>query len=406
MQKFLLIPGNNSLSHVAKCLALKTELLRRGNRVLIAVSRKHSRFLHSLRCEHAVIPDIQEADDAASPTWEWFRKPERIESCIRAEIELMSTYRPDRVLGVFRFTAKSAAAVLGLPYDSLACGCMMPDTEEVLGYAPLEAGRDCQAQYLDNFFRFAAKKISMALERFGCAAVPDIRWMLQGDRTFLWDFPEFMPLPLQAHRFYVGPMLWEDWPKECDLPLSLPKGRRPTALISFGTSSGDRQRSIAAKLIDSLLENGYNVTIAAGGREDMMDIRPGNRRVTSRRFVPLRLLLCHVDLVVSHGGQMTIFEALLHHVPVLVMPFQPEQAHNGVCLERIGCGRRLVPSAQFKGCAGVYTEAFNGQTFPEIGETIRSLIEDPRTANSLTAAAQAIRRYPGAPMLAELIGKN
>lgn len=38
--RFLLIPGNNSLSPIAKCLALEHALGARGHTALIAVSRK------------------------------------------------------------------------------------------------------------------------------------------------------------------------------------------------------------------------------------------------------------------------------------------------------------------------------------------------------------------------------
>ena len=38
--KFLLIPGNNALPHVAECLALEIELNARGHQVLIAVTKK------------------------------------------------------------------------------------------------------------------------------------------------------------------------------------------------------------------------------------------------------------------------------------------------------------------------------------------------------------------------------
>jgi UDP:flavonoid glycosyltransferase YjiC (YdhE family) len=117
--KFLLLPGNNSLSHVTKCLAMEEALSARGHQVLIAASRKHASFLRLLPCRHTVLPDIQEVDDGAAPSLAWFRRPERIRACIEAEIALLKAYRPDRILGVFRFTAKAAAAVCGIPYDSL-----------------------------------------------------------------------------------------------------------------------------------------------------------------------------------------------------------------------------------------------------------------------------------------------
>jgi UDP-N-acetylglucosamine:LPS N-acetylglucosamine transferase len=123
-------------------------------------------------------------------------------------------------------------------------------------------------------------------------------------------------------------------------------------------------------------------------------------------FVPLDQLLCHTALVACHGGQMTIFESLQQSVPVLVMPFQPEQAHNGVCLERIGCGRRLVPAVAFEGCADVYREALNHLSPGWIHAAITALTDDPQTPQRLATVANTLRRLSGAPLLAQMMEHN
>lgn len=113
--RFLFIPGNNSLSHVAKCLAIEKALAARGHETLVAVSRKSSQFLRRLGVEHAVLPDIQERDDAGLPTVEWFRDPRQIGDCVEAEIDLLQRFKPDRAVGVFRFTLKASAQATRVP---------------------------------------------------------------------------------------------------------------------------------------------------------------------------------------------------------------------------------------------------------------------------------------------------
>ena len=49
--KFLLIPENNSLSHVAKCLAMKQKLADKGHKTAVAVSRTRSQFLKKLKID-------------------------------------------------------------------------------------------------------------------------------------------------------------------------------------------------------------------------------------------------------------------------------------------------------------------------------------------------------------------
>ncbi len=131
--KILLLPKNNSLSHIAKCLVIKNAFESKGHQVFLACSQMRAPFLRALGVEHHVLPDIQDVDGASLPTFAWFRSPQVINDCIRAELALMKKLKPDRILGVFRFTGKISAWLAGIPYDSLICGCMIPECLEVLG---------------------------------------------------------------------------------------------------------------------------------------------------------------------------------------------------------------------------------------------------------------------------------
>jgi UDP:flavonoid glycosyltransferase YjiC (YdhE family) len=396
--KFLLVPGNNSLSHVAKCAALQAALSARGHSALIAVARHYRRFLQDLNLPYTILPDIQESDGGALPSVNWFRSPALLKDCLQAEIDLLESYRPDRVVGIFRFTTRVSTAVLDIPYGAVACGCMMPDVGEVLGFGPDEERAADQAFFLDNFFRFAAKKMSLAMNHFGIGPVDDIRHLLAGDRTFLWDYPQFMPLPRVEDRSHVGPLSWGRWPGGCSPPPPFFKTDLPLALVSLGTRQASR--SVVVKAVRCLLSSGYNVIVACGGNGNLMDIFPGNPQVRCWRFAPLEKLLCHADLMVCHGGQMTIFEALWHRVPVLVIPSQPEQAHNGLCVERIGCGRRLTPSVAFRGDQQVYADAFTDQPDAELMETIAHVQASSDIARMLTIARKQLLNYDAPNMIA------
>ena len=100
---------------------------------------------------------------------------------------------------------------------------------------------------------------------------------------------------------------------------------------------------------------------------------------------------------------MTVFEALRNNVPVFVMPFQPEQSHSGVCLERIGCGRRLVPSQIFQGNSEVYINALTRMTENEIKSAIDGLVNNPQTAKRLSDIEIAIERCEGLQKLSTMV---
>ena len=391
------------MSHVAKCLAIREMLINRGkgHEVLIAVTQKHSQFLFEIDVDHNVLPDIQEVDGAPSPTTAWFKQPQRIIDCISAEVALLKKYKPDRVLGIFRFTSQASAQLAGIHYDSLICGCMLPESEEVLGFAESETGIALQKENLKGFFQYAGAKTSMALASLGLGKINDIRYMLKGDRTFLWDFPEFLPIKLDTSTTHVGPIVARQWPhKPIDIEWTN-NSKNPLAVITFGTCT--ISLPVAERITSLLLNMGYDVLIAAGGQAEMLRIMPREPRVMSYNFAPLQKILPHTSLLICHGGQMTVFDALYHKIPVVVMPFQPEQAHNGVCLERLGCGCRLIPPQPFRQNPRVYTEALNRMSDTEIKSKISLLTNAPQAGERLAAVKQLLEGYNGAETVARLL---
>jgi hypothetical protein len=207
----------------------------KGHEVLVAVNRKHSQFLLELEVDHNVLPDIQEIDGAPSPTTAWFKEPRRIIDCIDAEVALLKEYKPDRVLGIFRFTSKASTQLARIHYDSLMCGCMLPNSPEVLGFAKGEAGIDLQRENINGFFQYAGAKFSLALTSLGLDRIGDIRQMLKGNRTFLWDFPGFLSIEKEKNVIHVGPIFWDDWAHNSNDDPELLKNDHPLAVITFGT---------------------------------------------------------------------------------------------------------------------------------------------------------------------------
>ncbi len=402
-RKYLLVPGNNSLSHIVKCLAISEALAARGHSTCVAVSKRHSPFLRGLAIDHIVLPDIQETDESGFPSVAWFRQPQKVIDCIAAEVDLIKMYRPDRVLGIFRLTLKASAQIAGVPYDSLTCGCMTPDFPEVLGYGDCEPGREIQQIILDGFFRYAGSKIGAALENFGLPKRNgNVLHMLKGERTFLWDFPEFAPLPQKNDMIHVGPIEWDRWPYDT-LNRETLIGGRPVAIVAFGTCTVCL--NVTKRIIRILIEKGYRVLLAAGGQTEFLGLLPDDPQITVYNYASIPEMLPFASLLVTHGGQMTIFEALQYQVPVAVMPFQPEQAHNGVCLERMGCGTRLVPSRPFQGNSNAYIDALDSMTDEEIAGKISRLIKDPMTKKHLAEASDILSRYDGAGKIADLLGE-
>ncbi len=362
--RFLILPGSNALSHLAKGLALRDVLLARGHEVAFAATPARSPFLARLGVPHYLLPDLQEADQGSAPAYAWFRQPERFIRVVRAERALMEEVRAQRVVGVFRFTATTSAALAGLPCDTLACGCMIPAFRGVLGFREEEPGAADQGAFLDTFFRGTARRASMALRALGRPDVADVRALLLGDRTFLWDTPGFQPLAVPAGVEHVGPLAWNGWPRT---PGSIGPGA-PLAILSMGTALPPG--SGPARLVERLLALGYRVALAGGGHPDLDRPDP---RVLATPFAPMDEWLRRAALLICHGGQQTLFEALARGVPAGVFPFHPEQAQNGLCLERLGAGARLIPPTVFWGSSEVYARALEAMDDAELDARILAL---------------------------------
>jgi len=402
--KFLILPENHSLSHLAKSLAVAEALQGAGHEVLLGVGGGRAAFLEGRGVPYRVLPAIQEDDRSGYPAVAWFRDPRRLEACILAEAALIGSFRPDRVLGIFRCTARASTALTGVPYDALTCGCMLPEYDEVLGFGPEDPGRETQAFFLRSFFGYAARKASQALVKLGLAPVPDLRWMLKGDRTFLWDFPEFAPLPPGTGAIHVGPVFWHGWSRDCpdlEAPLACPM---PLAIVTFGTCVNSARTSV--RMVELLLAMGFQVVLAAGGQDPLLAGVRRHPHLTVCSFAPLHLLFPRAALTVCHGGQLTVFEALQGRCPVLVLPLQPEQAHNGLCLARLGCGRALVAPQPFLGHSRAYTDAFEALDDGVLRAKLGAFLETPGLDARLARAQALLQPYRGAGTLAGLLERG
>ena len=394
--RFLLTAAGNTLSHVAKCLALREVLAARGHEVHVATSECRSGFLRRLGVAHEVVAEPGDDDRAPAPTLAWFRAP-RFEACVRAEVELLRRLAPDRVLGVFRFTGALSARLAGVPYDALVCGCMTPACAETLGFAPGDPGEPEQAEALAFFRRATAARAAPALERLGLAPVDDAWALLLGERTFLWDTPEFQPLRPLPGIGHVGPIHWDGWPVDPGAAERLEALRDPLAVVSFGTGGG--HAAVAARVVEILRRLDYSVALA-GGSGDARGLPAPGPRFAAFDFLPVERALRRARLVACHGGQGIAFEAMRHALPMVVVPFQPEQAQNGRCLERLGCGLRLAKGPPALPDAVPTDALFLARPPEDVAREISSFVGDPAGTARRAAAARAVAATGGVQALA------
>jgi UDP:flavonoid glycosyltransferase YjiC (YdhE family) len=98
-----------------------------------------------------------------------------------------------------------------------------------------------------------------------------------------------------------------------------------------------------------------------------------------RASLPQVALLGHASLLVTHGGNNSVTEALTHGVPLLVMPFSSDQFDGAAAIERHLAGVALDP---------------NRASRPLIAGSVRGLLQSPPTTPGRIAERLQVLRGP------------
>lgn len=398
--KILIIASPNSLSHILKAKSIGKELTENGHELHYATTPKYA---HCFINRFHPIPDIQESDLSPFPTFNWYSDEDKIQDCIKSEFDLIQQIKPDLVIGIFRFTTKTAAQLSGIPYYSVASGCIMPNQKSTLGFYHGEEDNENQRYYLKCFNEFATHKLNKARKSFGIKPSKNILNQLIGDMTFFWDFEDFYEPVVNYPHQHIGPI---DVSKHINIEsefTDIEQCSLPKALISLGTCNSNPE--FITRMTNILLKLGFAVILCLGKTKLAGKQFKDNPNVFSYEFLPFKQALEHCDLVVCHGGQLTLFEAFEKRVPALIFPFHPEQAQNGVCAESISCGERIVDSTVFSGSPDVYAKRFMQLSDNEIEEKINTLVKGQNYKNSLSRISEIIKELPGEIAIANYIGK-
>jgi MGT family glycosyltransferase len=172
-----------------------------------------------------------------------------------------------------------------------------------------------------------------------------------------FDFPADR---LPGNVRYVGPLLdLSDWSKPWIFPWSRTSDR-PRALVSFSTTN-QGQADVLQRVVNAIGRLEMEAVATLGPALDGVALRaPAN--VTLLPSAPHDAVMKEVSLVVTHGGHGTVSRALLHGLPLLVMPMGRDQGDVAARVEACGAGLTLALTA----------------TETEIATAIGRLIKDPR----------------------------
>jgi UDP:flavonoid glycosyltransferase YjiC (YdhE family) len=219
-------------------------------------------------------------------------------------------------------------------------------------------------------------------------AARDIFSLMEGDLNLLADIPEFATTrDLPAHFHYVGPILWDldwqdgvepDWFRDLD-----PK--RPVVYVTGGSSG---HAGLLREAALALQDSHYQVVMTTAGRKHLI---PAAENIHMLDFAPGRHLMERADVVLCHGGNGTVNQAIVSGAPVVGVARHVEQALHLDRLEAMGFGRRVYTGRNIVGRIRNAVDEVVGET--RFGQAARSLQEESRRYDGTTAAAAHIDRY-------------
>ena len=311
----------------------------------------------------------------------------------REDLKTLQQLEPDLVLYDMRLTIPLVAEKLQIPFVSVASGIWTPYFNRNVLSVPYRVTERVTAAttVLERCFRTAIgqralnwllKKhvacMKQIAEENGLSPLGSFcDYVAAGNATLIADLPALVPLsPHPSSRVPVGPLLWE-FPREMPERLRRLKGRKRTVYFTLGTSifpSG-----VAAQIVKGLLARDYQVILTTGGRT-IDDLPRESTDLYVYDYLPSIEVLKQADVVISHGGIATTYQALSAGVPVIGVPSFPDQQWHMDLVERVGAGR-TVPTKQ-------------GTSIESILDTVDTVIELPAFSDQAKVLQDAIKRYP------------
>ena len=191
-------------------------------------------------------------------------------------------------------------------------------------------------------------------------------YTLRSFQPFAEDFPEE-----QFH--FIGPSVYDR--KEEDFPI-LPEG---IICISLGTILKGAEKFFRL-CVDAFQNENVTVVMSVGRSFDISKLGklPENFIVKSR--IPQVSVLKQARAFITHSGMNSVSEAMIHGVPMVVIPFVSDQPVNARQVEKLGLGKVLD---------------HKGVTAGILKETAAAVMEDTQIRENLRKIQEEITCVPG-----------
>lgn len=375
-------------AHYLRCLEL-CKKLRSQFEIVVASSPTYNKFIQKWGFPTFEVAnfDAEEITAAAARfDFAWLNAP-TIERVLASQVQAIEEHRPAVVLGDAAFTLKMAAEITAVPFVALLNGYMSKYCRVTRKVAPSHPAYPYAKTLPSRVFDRLTRTIEHAMFEKIHAPFRQVRRRhrlakrryfleeLEGDLTWICDLPSFFPQKkLPATYEFIGPLVYDDNNDEPDIRAFLGQ-HHPNILVTMGSTGHWKQ---LRRLRDPLFQD-HRIIVSGNGCHTL-----AGDHIFTQPFVNHVSILPHIDLVVCHGGNGTIYQALAHGVPLLCYPSHFEQEWNIQRLTDLGLGARLsdtVDAAQLRDEIETWIQRRGERQFADVQDSIKAFADKPAFLN-------------------------
>jgi UDP:flavonoid glycosyltransferase YjiC (YdhE family) len=383
--KILAIANAHALAHVSRLLEIAKVLRMRGHEIAFA---GHGKYLQAAAWDGFATHElpyisVERVVEAVrtQKLWILYREAE-LETFIAAELALYQALQPDLVLLDNRPSARTAADIAGIK-TAAVLNVHMSNYRRIPFFSYRQfAGGVPGTALADRIENAIERQVYDRLVMGGLNAIRK-KYRLkrhyayeheEGDLSLLADIPEFNPVnALPSHACYIGPLTWHNtFPAPACLDRLSPD--KPTAYFTLGSEGLDE---LVAQL-GELSQQGVQIVVATGAANlGDMNVPAG---VFLEQYINTDTLLPHCDLVCCHGGNGTLYQALSHGLPCVVVATHAEQHYGGKRIQELGLGLSLT------------LRRLRGEGMGKLLAAVRQVLDAPDYRRRTQAFSQYLKR--------------
>lgn len=418
----LLVITPDYLSHALPMMTVGQAWLRRGHRVIVATGPAMAPLVREAGMEYtelimsrgsnAGVLSTKSARDEEARSLEAFFQATRkgMVATLRYQADQRATdllWRPEqvarRVVNIVADSSPSAVIVdhlafsatiglraLRLPYGDVVLGhpTALPVGDELYGVPsawPPAIGPDAvdmaslrsTARGVTEAFTKGYNETLLRLDP--SATLVDDAFAAHGELV-LYDYPAELHGPIRSARLprhaFLGSAVRNETADADTLAWLARADRRPIVVVSLGTFLSARM-DVLSRIAAAL--RGVDVRVAMSiGSSDPSGLGDIPTDWLVRPSLPQVTLLERASVMVTHGGNNSITEALTFGVPMVVLPFSTDQFDGAAAVERHLAGIALDP---------------NHASRALIAGGVRGLLRNPPP--QLKALGERLRAQPG-----------